>query len=247
MRREERLNDGEEAARTAQDAHQARLWTALPGIIESWDDDAGTVTVQPSIQGRILNRNPTTGEVVEQLANLPLLIHVPIVWPQCAAGALTFPLTQGDEVLVTFSARAIDSWWQSGGIGAPIEKRMHDLSDGFAHVGVTSQPRRLPNVSTENIQLRNFDGDVFYELTPAGKCRVVATDNAEIVAGGDVTVQAEGSIELTAAEDVTIAAGGDVTITAGGAMTVTAPGKITLNGIVWDDHIHGSSPGPSNP
>ena len=48
--------------------------------------------------------------------------------------------TESNETVTDNTNQQNDSWWQSGGIGVPIESRMHDLSDGFAILAPTSQP-----------------------------------------------------------------------------------------------------------
>ena len=55
---------------------QAMIWTALPGIIQSFNADALTCEVQPAIQGR---RVTETGSV--EILNLPRLLDCPVVFP----------------------------------------------------------------------------------------------------------------------------------------------------------------------
>ena len=145
------------------ESHQSAMWTALPGMVVSVNLTAQTVSVQPTIQGQM-----TAPDGSVQLVNLPLLVDVPIVWPRAGGFALTFPVTIGDEVLVVFASRCIDSWYQSGGIAAPAESRMHDLSDGFAILAPTSQPRVLANVQTDGMELRNESRSTFIKLTETG-------------------------------------------------------------------------------
>ncbi|MGO4678219.1 hypothetical protein AB4Z40_35770, partial [Bosea sp. 2YAB26] len=47
-----------------------------------------------------------------------------------------------------------------------IERRRHDLSDGFAIIGVWSQPRALSDYSTSAAQLRTDDGSARITLRP---------------------------------------------------------------------------------
>lgn len=170
MDRRELLNDPEEALRAALDGFRAGLWTAVPGIIQSFNATAQTVEVQPAIKAKLRRPN---GDVVS--VALPLLVDVPVVFP-CGGGfTLTFPITPGDECLVVFSSRCIDAWWQSGGVQEPMEARMHDLSDGFAFVGARSQVRTF-EVDTSNVQLRSDDGENFIEITPAGTVKLEALD-----------------------------------------------------------------------
>lgn len=210
MRREERLDDAEEAIRAALDGKLAGVWTACPGIILDVDLVAQTVSVQPAVQGVV--RSPGGRR---RLVDLPVLIHVPLVWPRGGGFALTFPVAAGDEVLVVFSARAIDSWWQSGGVGAPVEARTHDLSDGFAVLAPTSQPRRLEGVSAANVQLRNDLGTTYVEIDPAG--------NVGVVADGDVAVTATGDIEANADGKVSVFSTGELKLQSFNTVTVIAP------------------------
>jgi hypothetical protein len=191
MRREERLDDPEEALRLAMENQQAGMWTALPGIVTAVDLAAQTCSVQPAIQGVVRSPNETSANV-----NLPLLVDVPICWPRGGGFAITFPIKAGDEVLVVFASRCIDSWWQQGGVGAQAEARMHDLSDGFAILAPTSQPRKLANVSTDNLEIRLDDGSAVIQLAADGVVYVnapggfnvsaptVSIDSPDITLGG---------------------------------------------------------------
>jgi phage baseplate assembly protein gpV len=167
MEKHERYENPQMALLTALMGSQSEMWTALPGIIQTYDVDVETglhlsVSVQPSIQAQL--KNPETGE--KSWVTLPLLVDCPVFFPAGGGCTLTFPIAKGDECLVVFSSRCIDAWWQSGGIQQQAALRMHDLSDGFAFVGVRSLARPLPAVSTTTVQLRSDDGIAFFELHP---------------------------------------------------------------------------------
>lgn len=188
----ERWNDPEETLRVAWDGFRAGLWTATPGIVQSFDAVQLTVSVQPAIEG-IVRKQDGSSEAVA----LPLLQDVPVLFPRGGNCTLTFPVAAGDECLVIFSARCIDAWWQSGGVQIPMEPRMHDLSDGFALVGPFSQATKIANVSTSTVQLRSDDGSTYVELDPSGQIvNVVAPGGMNITAPvvsitGAVTVTRE--------------------------------------------------------
>lgn len=158
------LNDTETAVRIALDGRQSVIWTALPCIVNSVDLVAMTLEAQPAIQGVVTNENG-----VEEFVNLPLLVDVPICFPNAGGFILTFPIASGDEVLIIIASRCIDSWWQSGSIQKPMEARMHDLSDGFAIPGPRSQPRVVSGISSTETQLRNIAGNTYLSLTAGGK------------------------------------------------------------------------------
>lgn len=190
MDRHEKTAGLESGIRTALKNHQAHLWTALPGIVESFDASANTVVVQPTVKGLI---NQPSG--VAKAVDLPLLPDVPVYFPRGGGVTLTFPVSAGDECLVVFSSRCIDGWWQSGGVQLAPEFRMHDLSDGFALIGPMSQPNVISNISTSAAQLRTDDGSAYVELTPAGVVNGTAQSwnvvgdlnvTGKITASGDV-------------------------------------------------------------
>jgi hypothetical protein len=232
MNREERLDDPEESLRLAMESQQAQIWTALPGVVAAVNLAAQTLSVQPTVQGSVASPNGA-----KQLVNLPLLVDIPIVWPRAGGFALTFPIAAGDEVLVVFASRCIDSWWQSGGVGAPAEARMHDLSDGFAILAPTSQPKKLTGVSSTNVQLRDESGTTYVEITPDGRARVVAATQIDVEAP---TVNITGDLNVT----------GEMNLV--GQLTQSG-GTMSIGGIVFDTHKHtgvqpgsGTSGGPTN-
>ena len=169
MKRQERLDDIQEGLRLVCENNQASIWSALPAIVTSVDLAKQTISAQPTIQGVI-----TDSEGNSTNTNLPLLVDVPICFPRAGGFAITFPIAVNDEVLIIFSARCIDGWWQSGKISPQMELRMHDLSDGFAIFAPTSQPKVLSSVSSANLQMRTADGANYLEITPAGNININA-------------------------------------------------------------------------
>ena len=187
MQRQERYTDPEETLRLAFDGAQARLWTALPGIIQEFDPVRMVCTVQPAINGII-----RTPEGNYEPIQMPLLLDCPVVFQGGGGVTMTFPITEGDECLVVFGSRCIDSWWQQGGVQGQAELRMHDLSDGFVLAGVRSQPRAF-DVDTSSAQLRSDDGSTLIKLDPTAQTIVLtapsgATINANTTINGNLHV-----------------------------------------------------------
>lgn len=229
--RRERQDDPVEAQRAALDGRQAEIWTALPGIVQSFDPVAMTVTVQPAVAGRVTDETGKTSSV-----NMPLLPDVPVVFPGGGGFTLTFPVASGDECLVVFASRCIDAWWQSGGIGEPMEPRMHDLSDGFALVGVRSQPHRLsPAVHTGNTQLRADDGSAYVEITPGGAVTAVGPSSVTVRSGGSITLDAP-RIVIKGLLSMQSQSGGATTATLDGSLNAT--GDVTASNISLNSHTH---------
>ncbi|WP_083196083.1 MULTISPECIES: Gp138 family membrane-puncturing spike protein [Pseudomonas] len=209
MNQLERHGDLRVALKVSADTSRSRTWTALPGLIESFDAVAMTCTVQPAIQSRVRDKSGT-----QTLVDMPLLLDCPVQFPAGGGCTLTFPVKPGDECLVVFASRCIDAWWQSGGVQAPAEYRMHDRSDGFALLGFRSQPRVIGAVSTSAAQLRSDDGATFISVAPGGAVAITApaglTINADVVVNGKVTTTGDvkaGTISLQTHKHTGVQAG----------------------------------------
>jgi hypothetical protein len=192
MDQRERGTDLVEVIRAALDSLKSSLWTALPAIIESYDPDKLTVTCQVSTKVSLRQSNG-----VFIWVDVPLLVDVPVVFPSGGGFLVTWPLDQGDEVLVVFASRCIDGWWAHGGVQLPSELRFNDLSDGFALPGPRSVPRLVSNVSTTSIQIRNEAGTAFIELAAGGVVNIKAPGGVNILEGAlnvdhEVTAQVLG-------------------------------------------------------
>jgi Phage protein Gp138 N-terminal domain len=195
MDRRERSKDPETAFRTAFRGLQTGMWTALPGLVQSFDPVAETCVVQPAIQALIRVPNSQTPVWV----TMPLLTDCPVLFPSGGGFTLTFPIAHGDEGLVLFASRCIDNWWLAGGVQTQPELRMHDLSDGFVLVGPRSQPRKLsPQVNAANVQLRSDDGQAYVEITPGHVINLHTSTDINLSAGGKITLTAGSEIDMTA-------------------------------------------------
>jgi hypothetical protein len=97
--------------------------TSLPGIVDSFDPVAGTVSVKPSIK-KLLSDGKTV--------DLPILKNVPVVFPCSEAGGLTVKLAKNDGVLLIFSERSLEEWKAGNTDSKPASIRKHDLADAFA-------------------------------------------------------------------------------------------------------------------
>lgn len=128
----------------------ANIRVAVPGIIQNFDAKEQTVRVQPAIREVV-----TGSDYTPTFIALPELLDVPVVLPRAGDYVITLPIRPGDECLVVFADQCIDAWWQSGGVQNQMDRRRHDLSDGFAILGVWSQPRRLNNYDSDGLRLLN--------------------------------------------------------------------------------------------
>ena len=152
------------------------LRVACPGIIQSFDSAKQTVTVKLAIREDIIQDG-----IFKKGIEIDILYDVPIVMPRAGKFALTLPVTPGDECLIIFGDNCIDGWRQSSGVQNQIDKRRHDLSDGFAILAPWSQPKVISGYSTDTTQLRDLEGTTYVEIADSGVINITgaATINAE--------------------------------------------------------------------
>ena len=225
----ERFSDGEEAFRTAVQAMMAGLWVGGPGIIQSFNAALQTCSVQPSIQGRVMDASGSISFV-----NMPLCVDVPVFFLSGGGFSVTCPVKKGDECFIAFADRCIDSWWQNGGIQPPAEYRIHDLSDGFAFIGFRSNPRALVNVSTTSLQVRSDDGTTYFEVAPSGVLNAVAPGGMNITTP---TLTINGVTVITETLAVENVNNFTTPSTVNGGFTVTG-GDIVADTISLKNHVH---------
>lgn len=165
-----------EQDRRSNDNFAIDLRVACPGIIQSVDYEAQTCTVQLAIRERLTK----DGKV--EWTDIPILPDVPFFIYSGGGYCITMPVKPGDNCLVVFGDMCIDAWWQSGGIQNQVEKRRHDLSDGFAIVGFRPQNNTVSNYSANTIQMRNASGDAYIEIS-----------------GSNINIQAAGNVNINGA------------------------------------------------
>ena len=136
--------------------------TTIPGYIVSFNPTTQSAQVQVSIRRVYVNNR--SGEDVQTAVQVPALIHVPVIFLRGGGWCITFPVKAGDECIVHFSERAIDTWRKNGGVQDPKDWRMHDYSDAICQVGLSSEANIITDFDNANMQIRNEEGDVSVTL-----------------------------------------------------------------------------------
>lgn len=174
-------------------------WTALPGIIVSFDSATLLAQVQVGIKSNVTAPDGSKAAIARSL-----LVDVPVCFPGGGGCTLTFPLQDGDECLLVFAARGIDAWVEYGGTQEAMPTRRHSMSDAFALVGVRSKARKLPQPASDTTQLRSDDGTTYVELDPSGQMVGVVAPGGINLNG--VTIDSSGNVSspatITATSDV---------------------------------------------
>lgn len=205
-------------------AMAAQMWTALPGIVVSFNPAKCTAVIQPAIGGVQSGPDGTL-----QPTTLPMITDVPVVFQRGGGALLTFPVQAGDEALLIFSSRPIDAWFQSGGVQRPASARMHDLADAFALVGPLAAPSVPGGISATSTQLRSYDGSTVVDLN-------ANTQAVSITAPGGLTINAPVVTLNAALAQGAPMGGGSATSTLIGPLNVT--NDVTAGGKSLKTHTH---------
>ena len=201
---------------------QSNIFTALPGIYQAAGKGNQTANVQPSVKAKVLGQDGNWSDMT-----LPMCINCPVVYPGGGGFQMTFPLASGDEGLIVFAQRCIDSWWQSGGVQSQAEMRMHDISDGFFIPAMLSQSKAPATAaSTSTVQLRSSDGATYIEVAAGNLVNVHASAGTTIT--GPVTIT--GNLTL----------GGTISGTGGApiAGNLHMAGNVQGGSVVLNTHVH---------
>lgn len=216
----------DEALRRMNDNSAAKMRVAIPAIVKSYDRTTQTITAQPTIREKIIDR--TTGNI--QWIDLPILVDIPVVFPQGGGFAIVFPLDEGDEVLLLFNDMCMDSWFEQGGIQNWNDRRRHDLSDAIAIPGPRSMPNVLEGILPNCMEMRTVDGDTRMGIT---------ADGWYFIHGDDVLASGDGDGIVIAFND-----SNKVEINNSG---VEITGTLVINGDSYTGHRHsGVDTGPGN-
>ena len=235
MDRRERYFDFEQTLRMMSSSMQSRIWTALPGVVQKFNATLMTCEVQPAING--MAKSLAGADVPIQM---PVLLDCPVMFPRGGGATMTFPVANGDECLVVFSSRCIDSWWSQGfqpgsqktpnPANNPLEFRMHNLSDGFVIVGPFSSPAASAFTGalafdTANVCLRSNDGQVQVQLNPTTHAVNITAPGAATING--VSIDASGNVITPG--NVTVGTGATGSFTTPMGQTVDVQDGIVIN------------------
>lgn len=102
------------------------------GRIEAFDPETQSASIQVLIK-QVKDLFPDGTRILQEY---PVLLQCPVMMMFGGGGLLTMPIAAGDECIVLFNDMEIDNWYVNGGSQATTTYRVHDVSDGFALVGI---------------------------------------------------------------------------------------------------------------
>lgn len=140
---------------TAFKYHLAGMHACIPARVRTYDSSKQAVSVQPLIKVGYLDE---TGE--RQTQALPIINDVPVVFPGANGFRVTFPIANGDIVLLVFSEASIDKWLAVGGNTPidPLDDRRFHLSDAIAIPGLRPFSLALEDAPTDRMSIGNDSG-----------------------------------------------------------------------------------------
>lgn len=173
------------------DNFETQLFTSLPAKVISFDAEEQTVSVQPTILEAY-----TDGLNSE----FPEIDDVPVVFPSAGGGSLTFPIKTGDEVLLVFSSRNYDTWWDTGeSPSLSTSQRFNEITDAIAIVGLTSKNNSV-KASTEDVELK-FNNNLI-RLVSDGTIEIETKDTISVTNSNEELIKVL-SDALQAVADIT--------------------------------------------
>jgi hypothetical protein len=147
-----------ELLRLAVEAGLSDIHTCMPATIEKYDFEHQKASVKPSIKKAYRD-----GEIAE----MPVIEGVPVVFPRSGGASLTFPVNQGDAVMLLFSERSLENWLIEGGEQEPGDPRRMDLTDAIAIPGLYSFKETSPQKNNTDVQLQYKGGQ--YVINASGR------------------------------------------------------------------------------
>lgn len=150
--------------------------TSIPGHILAFNPKTQTAQVQIDIK-RV--------EIGGKQVDIPPYINVPV---HIYGGdyVIEIELKSGDEGLIIFSQRCIDTWLNNGGVANNPILRFHDMNDGLFIPGFRSQPKAISDFQNNGIRMRNRSGNQYVWLKNDGAINMKGA-SLDVDVDGDIT------------------------------------------------------------
>ncbi|MDE2846012.1 MAG: Gp138 family membrane-puncturing spike protein [Gemmatimonadota bacterium] len=166
------------------------LHTSVPGLVEIYDPTTRRARVKFA-----LKQVRTDGS---EVAKAPI-VDVPVVFPSGGGFTLTFPIAQGDPVMVLFSERGIAAFKKTFAEATPTEGQYHQETDAVALPGFG--PLSITPADTDASVWQTEDGDHSVRLR---------NDRVEIHSGRtNVLVRSDGDVVINVGSSNKVHLGGE--------------------------------------
>jgi len=146
------------------------------GTVIAFNSLDQSVTVQINYLRTIFGAVPVDSPATDQSSNktvaYPQLVKCPLMILSGGAGYLTITPAPGDQCVIFFNDRDIDTWWSTGSPNsAPNSYRVHDLNDALVFIGARPQNNPIPFFNGLKLAL----GSAFLSIDPSGNITISGT------------------------------------------------------------------------
>lgn len=159
-------------------------------------------------------------EYVPKQIDYPKLTDVPIFYLGSPQSGITTPVKVGDQCLIIYNDRSIDSWFQDKKQSTLSSNRLHSISDGVALVGINSSKDAIQWLSNG---VKIYNGQTVVQLKEKITVKN-ASENLNAVLQ-DLVSQLKTLTTQIAAITVTSASPGNPTTVPINAAAITATGN----------------------
>jgi len=106
------------------------------GTIQSFDSSKQTAQVTINYTHTYFKIDPDSQKFIPYNVEYPIIADCPVVVIGGGTARITFPISKGDQCILLFNDRDIDTWFSSGATTAPNQTpSLHSFSDAIALVG----------------------------------------------------------------------------------------------------------------
>ena len=171
------------------------------GIVQTFYPDDLTADILIANK-KTLNLNPDGTQNVRDYA----LVRAKVCY---CTPYLTYPIKQGDECIILFSDREIESWFINGDVNAEIYPRLHDMTDAIAIMGLRSLPNMI-QILADTLHLFYGQSDIQLQENQINVNSALVNVVGNTVQTGDITAT---NLSATAAATGTFRTSDNKTVT----------------------------------
>ncbi len=195
------------------------MFTCMPAIVVGVRElDKQKIDVQP-----VINRLDSDGYSIEY----PTILSVPIIFPSSSTSSFTFPINQGDNVLLVFSQKGMDVFKSGDGTpNDPSDARSFDKRDAIAIPCVWPFEKAINQQSRRTLPHNVNDAVISHNLGTAVECEVrLKQDGSVMITGSQLILEGDTFISGSLSTDGNVVVGtgatGSFTTATGNIVTVT--------------------------
>jgi hypothetical protein len=199
------------------------------GTIQSFNATNQTANVTINYPKSFLSLT-STGDTSITTTAYPQLNGCPVFVLGGGSGAITLPISEGDECLIFFNDRDLSNWWATGSTSSPPNtSRIHGFADAIVFVGINSIPNTWLNYDDTAVTLRFGSSNTIKvngtaaTLTVGSNTIVLNDSSATVTVGSNSIALSESEATITVGSNTIVLNETQAQIKAGTATTTIGP------------------------